>query len=300
MKVFAGTACACVAPLAHRVLEALVQMRVFPSNKEEPDKSGVGPWMEDESVEIVVVGCDECADSGGEPGSGDEDALRSFAAKDRAWHALREEKRVHARTKKQLVEVSKRVAVLERRLAAVDGQGEAEAVERTLMQLEDRDVSVATLKANVALASAQVSTFDTNLQRAIAAHVVACEKSRCDQLAARMKLELELEALQSRYEAISERLVDAESDANHWKAQQESVLSELAAERQEAARLAEELRAMKKTAVLMVNRQHVQLHARAMSGGAPQSLPHLPKRSNNDSNTRSFTHVKTGRGSATA
>ncbi|RLN92036.1 hypothetical protein BBJ28_00020606 [Nothophytophthora sp. Chile5] len=300
MKVFTGTACTCVAPLAHRVLEALVQMRVFSSNKGEPGKSGVGSWMEDESVEIVVVGRDESADSGGEPGSGDEDALRSFTAKDRAWRVLREEKRAHARAKKQLVEVNKRVTVLERRLAAVDGQGEAEAVERTLMQPEDRDVSAATLKApSAALARAQVSTFGTNLQRVIAAHAAACEKGRCDQVAARMKLELELETLQSRYEAISERLVDAESDAHHWKAQQQSVLSELVAEKQETARL----RTVKKTAVLMVNRQHVQLHARATRatrGGAPQSLPHLPKRSDNDSNTRSSTHVKTGPDSATA
>ncbi|KAG7385648.1 hypothetical protein PHYPSEUDO_001210 [Phytophthora pseudosyringae] len=195
------------------------------------------------------------------PGSDDEDVLTSLGASYRAWRVYHREKRAHDYTKSRLVEAIRREATLVKQLARVGGT--AEGIERTLMGLEDLEATVVSLGGKYdAAVSGQVARED---------------------------LAQELEALQTQYQAHSDRLHEAEAAALYWKSQCQEVLPELTSSNLERLRLAGELRKVKKVAVLVMKRQYVQLDA---TNGAAEGLLRVARQHNKQSMKRSYSDNK--------
>ncbi|GMF21026.1 unnamed protein product [Phytophthora fragariaefolia] len=185
-------------------------------------------------------------DKESEPGSGDEDVLASLGASYRAWRAYNREKRAHEYTKTRLVELIKHETALSKQLVRVGGS--MEGIERVLMKVEDMESAVATL--------------DDKYDVAVSGQ------------AAREDLALELEALQRRCQLHTERLHEAEAAASRWKSQCQQALPDLASSNLERERLTEELGKMKKTAVLLMNRQYFHLKTLGRASQLSRSIHH--------------------------
>ncbi|KAE9041556.1 hypothetical protein PR003_g2789 [Phytophthora rubi] len=199
-------------------------------------------------------------DDDGEPGSGDEDVLTSLGASYRAWRAYSREKRAHEYTKTRLVELIKRESALTKQLARLGGT--VEGIECALMKLED-------------LKSAQV-VLEGRYDAAVTGQ------------AAREDLALELETVQRQCQLHTDRLHEAEAAASRWKSQYQQALPELACSNLEKERLTGELRKVKKTAVLLLNRQYVQLETMSKASQIPRSTGHLKV----ETKARSFSNVE--------
>ncbi|EGZ15585.1 hypothetical protein PHYSODRAFT_508177 [Phytophthora sojae] len=102
--------------------------------------------------------------------------------------------------------------------------------------------------------------------------------------AAREDLALELEAVQRQCQVHTDRLHEAEAAASRWKSQYQLALPELACSNLEKEQLAGELRKVKKTAVLLLNRQYVQLKTM-------RKAPHSTRFHEDETKARSFNNV---------
>ncbi|KAG6576526.1 uncharacterized protein IUM83_08966 [Phytophthora cinnamomi] len=198
-------------------------------------------------------------DEDGKPGSDDEDVLTSLGASYRAWRAYSREKRAHEYTKTRLVELIKREATLSKQLKRVGGS--VEGIEQVLMKMEDLESAVVVLEER-------------------------CDVAVTGQ-AAREDIALELEAVQRQCQLHTDRLHEVEAAASRWKSQYQLALPELAGSNLEKERLAGELRKVKKTAVLLLNRQYVQLETMRK----PPQLSRITRHHGDEAKTRSYSYV---------
>lgn len=258
--------CARSVMLVHQVVKAVSRACCFMPIKHNPRddiKVSRGP-ARDSATELgwgVYTAEDDDEDDNG-PGSGDEDVLTSLGASYRAWRVYHREKRAHDYTKSRLVEAIRREATLVKQMARVGGS--VEGIERTIMRLEDLEASVIILEEKYdAAVTEQVTRED---------------------------LVLELEALQSQCQLHTARLHEAEVAALRWKTQCQQALPELASSNLEKERLIGELRKVKKTAVLMMNRQYVQLEM--MNSSAPHLLPRSARHHQIEIKKRSHSNIE--------
>lgn len=257
-----ANACARSVQLAHQVANALSEVCCFTAKKkkrsprDEFKVSRGAPRRGDLEWGAFSSSAAAEDDDDGEPGSGDEDVLTSLGASYRAWRAYSREKRAHDYTKSRLVDFIKRETALTKQLARVGGS--AEGIERALMKLEDLESAVVVLEER----------YDAAVTGQ----------------AAREDLALELEAVQRQCQVHTDRLHEAEAAASRWKSQYQLALPELACSNLEKEQLAGELRKVKKTAVLLLNRQYVQLKTM-------RKAPHSTRFHEDETKARSFNNV---------
>ncbi|KAL4144784.1 hypothetical protein PRNP1_013910 [Phytophthora ramorum] len=269
--------CARLVLVARKVVDALSTACCFSSKTRDEIKVRRGSTRDS----VVKLGWDvfagDCGDEDdGGPGSGDEDVLTSLGASYRAWRAYHREKRAHGYTKSRLVDVFRREAALAKQLTRVGGS--VEGIECLLMKLEDLESTVAASEEKL---GGRQDSSDEDSRNERNEQVFQDERSLRD------RMEQELGVLQQRCAVYASKLNEAEGDVLRWTTQYQQLLPELAASNREKQQLAGELRNVKKTAVLMANRQYVLLGANA------RALEALPR--TDDDDKRAYNEVNVGR-----